>query len=137
MNWKLKHNKSLTSTMHRKSNFRILVNCSKVIARQTGLSTNVRKVHQHENSKLPTLRDSKPNQMDSKWLEIWNIGSQVWTLDTLKVAYHETFLGVRYSTANTTSCRCLTLRVKCRFGNFSKMRLHRMAWNENLSPWNI
>jgi hypothetical protein len=58
------------STMQCKRNFNILVNWSKVITRQIGLPRIMNIVHQYENSKLSTLRDSKPNQMDSKWLKI-------------------------------------------------------------------
>ena len=106
--------------MQHNRNFNILVNWVKIRARQTGLPRNVCKVQNDENSNWPTLRDSKPNQMDSKWSEIWNIGSLLWILDILKVASYDTFLGARYSLANTASCRCLIFKVKCRFGNFSK-----------------
>ena len=117
---KLKHRKSLTSTIHCKRKFSISVNWVKIIACQTGLPRNVCKLYQHENSKLPILRYWKHSQTDSKWLKIWNIDSQVWTLNIPKVVNHKTFQGARYSNANKPSCHCLTLWVKCRFGKCSK-----------------
>ena len=118
--WNLKHNKSLTSTIQCNMNFNISINWFKIIMHQTGPPRNMCKVQKHENSNWPTLRGLKPNQTDSKWLKIWNIGSQVRILGTPKFVGYDTFLGARYSKTNTTSCRCLTLVVKCRFDNFSK-----------------
>ena len=84
-------------TMQCNRNFNILINWSKVIARQTGLPRNVCKVQNDENKNWPTLRGSKPNQMNSKRLKIWNIGSLLWILGTPKAASYDTFLGTRYS----------------------------------------
>ena len=118
--WNLKYNNSLTSKMQHNRNFNIWVNWVKVIACQTGLPKILCKVQIYENNNWPTLRDSKPNQIDSKWLKIWNIGSLVWILDTPKVANNKTFLVARYSDANKAFCRYLTLRWKWRNYNCSK-----------------
>ena len=122
----MKHRNYLTCKIQCKRNFSILVNWFKVITSQTRLPRILNCLHQHDNNKWPTLRDSKPSQIDSKWIKIWKIGSLVWTLNTPKVTIHETLLGVRYSIANIASYRCLTLRQKCRFDNCSKQDF--MKW---------
>ena len=68
--WNLKHNKFLTSTIQCNRNFKIMVNWSNFIACQTGLPRKVCKVQNDENYDWPTLRGSKPNQMDLKWFKI-------------------------------------------------------------------
>ena len=117
---KLKHSNSLTSKMQCKRNFLILVKWVKIITSRTGLPRIMNNLHQHDNNKWPTLRDSKHSQTHLKWLKIWNISSLVWTLNTPKEVSHETFLGTKYSIANTTFYHCLTLTQKCRIGHCSK-----------------
>ena len=51
-------------------NFLVSVNWVKVITSQTGPPRILNNLHQHDNNKQPTLRDSKPSQMDLKQLKI-------------------------------------------------------------------
>ena len=75
MSLNLKHNKSLMYTMQCNRNFNILINWSKVITRQIGLPRIICNYTNAQNSKWPTLRDSKPSEMGLKQLKLWNIGS--------------------------------------------------------------
>ena len=97
---KLKHNKSLISRIQFKKNYLILVNCVKVITSQTWPPRIMDNLHQHDNNKQPTLRDSKPSPNMSKWLEIWNIVSLIGIIHNPKVVSCEMLLGTRYSHAN-------------------------------------
>ena len=58
----MKHGKSLTSRMKCKRNFLILVNSVKLITGQTRPPKILNNLHQHNNNKQLTLRDSKPSQ---------------------------------------------------------------------------
>lgn len=66
MRYNLKHNNFLMSTMQHNRNFNIWVNWVKIIAFQIGLPRIMCKFQKHENSKLPTLKGSKPSQTNSK-----------------------------------------------------------------------
>lgn len=116
----LEHRKSLTSRMKFKRNYISMVKWVKDMTDQTWLSRILGNYTQSENDKLPTLKDSKPNQMNLKWLKTWNIASMVCILNIPKVGNHETFPNTIYSKTNWTIVHCLTLRQNYGIGKCSK-----------------
>ena len=105
---KLEHMKCLILVTQCKNNFFIWVNQVKDIIGRTRLPRIVNYTNAL-NSKLPTLRGSKPSQIDSKWAENYNTCSLIYILNIPNVAGHETFLGKRYSKTNWATVCILTL----------------------------